>query len=193
MNRRTATVFVDVLFLLVMVLVLLPHEVSPEDPAPAVTAGSLLVQTTWPDGLDVDVDTWFLAPGEAPLGYNAQNSATANLLRDDLGQFNDDTALNYELVAVRSLPDGVYVANLHWYRNSAGVDRVECRVVVTLVAAGGRPAVIVDRRVTLYHVGEEVTIARWALRDGALVPGSVDGVHQPVRGATPGGYGTEPR
>jgi hypothetical protein len=98
------TVFRDVIMLalagfVAMVVLLLPHLNPPGKAEEDHTAppGNVIVEVTWPDAVDADIDLWVEAPGDRPVGYSNKGGAIFNLLRDDLGKRADVTGLNYEV------------------------------------------------------------------------------------------------
>lgn len=185
------TVFRDVIMLALLgfvtiVVLLLPHLNPPAaKSAVAEPPGNLTVEVRWPDELDTDVDLWVQAPGDRPVGYANRGGAVFDLLRDDLGHLRDATDLNYEVAYTRGAPAGEYTVNLHLYSNKAGRLPVPVVVVVQLRAADGEAQrLIAKRRVELTRLGEEVTVARFALDDQArLVPGSLHDLPRPLRTA----------
>ena len=163
MNRRTATVLIDALFALVLVLVLLPHE--PEALEAATPPGQLIIEIGWPADIDADVDLWVQAPTDRPVGYSAKSGRVFNLLRDDLGHVGDLSMSNVEIAVSRGLPNGEYQANVHLYsdRDSARPILVEVRALL-----GEHATSIWRREVTLDRVGQEITVMRFTITDGAL-------------------------
>lgn len=176
------TVFRDVILLALLgfvaiTLLLLPH-INPKgrDAAAAVLPpGNVIVEVTWPDDLDTDVDLWVRAPGDRPVGYSNKGGQVFNLLRDDLGKMNDPTEINHEIAYARGMAPGEYVVNLHLYRNSARTLPVPVKVVVSATHAGNASVRhLLEQRVDLSHEGEEVTVFRFELnKAGDVVPESV--------------------
>ena len=129
------TVFRDVIMLtlagfIVIVLLLLPHinPVAKTDET-AEPPGNVVIEMHWPNEMDVDVDLWIEAPGDAPVGYSNQGGLIFNLLRDDLGQLADPMEINYETAYSRGVPAAEYTINVHLYRNRAATYPVPVRVV----------------------------------------------------------------
>ena len=185
------TVFRDVIMLtlagfIVIVLLLLPHinPVAKTDET-AEPTGNVVIEMHWPNEMDVDVDLWIEAPGDAPVGYSNQGGLIFNLLRDDLGQLADPMEINYETAYSRGVPAGEYTINVHLYRNRAAAYPVPVRVVAKVKKPDGGPTLrIAHADVSLGHEGEEITAIRFELdAEGALVPGSVHDLHRPLRGA----------
>lgn len=184
------TVFRDLISLALLgfvaiAVLMLPHLHPPtEGQSIAKPAGNMVVEARWPDGQDVDVDLWVLAPGDKPVGYTSKHGTVFDLLRDDLGTEADSTGLNYEFAFCRGLPDGEYVVNVHWYsdKHAAGAV-VVVRVVVTITPAlqGRTPIQVTSKDITLRHVGEQITVVRFTLDGGEIAPGSVHDLPKKLR------------
>lgn len=167
-----STTFLDLVFnmmaiFLVVVVLMLPFINDPAKKAEGeiATPGDVLIEASWPDGVDADVDLWVRAAGEKPVGYSNRASKTFNLLRDDLGNLQDPTKINHEFVFSRGMPQGEVVVNLHGYRFS--VSPVIVQVTVT-VKYEGRVTALVSKSVEL-HQGQEATAFRFSLKDGQAI------------------------
>ncbi len=185
----TSTVFRDVIFLalagfVAMVLLLLPHLNPPATadegtPAP----GNVIVEISWPDQIDADIDLWVEAPGDIAVGYSNKGGLIFNLLRDDLGGQADVTQINYEVSYSRGVPAGEYTVNVHLYRDMSGQLPLPVNVWVSVKSS---PKVAAKRILTtklhLQHQGQELTAFRFSLDDnGQLVSGSVHDLPKPLR------------
>ena len=183
------TVFRDVIFLalagfVAVVLLLLPHLHPPKEAEAATRSpGNVIVEIRWPDEVDADVDLWVQAPGDAPVGYSNKGAAFFNLLRDDLGNRGDTTALNYEISYSRGVPAGEYVVNVHFYRNSGGYVSVPVTITVSVKADTNESARrLLATELRLENEGQEVTAFRFSLdRDGRLIRDSVHDLPKPLR------------
>jgi len=162
-TRATLTAFVDCLFLIIFILVLLPHNPEVSQAETAVPPGSVVVQVEWQPGINVDVDLWVQAPGDAPVGYSNKGAKFFNLLRDDLGNQSDTTPLNVEYAYSRGQPAGEYTVNLHLYRVLSGPDAIPCRVRISVRGDSKIARVIFERDVVLAHQGQELTVQRFTL------------------------------
>ena len=97
------TLFRDVLSLallgfLAVIVLLLPH-INPEGTESATNSsvpGNVIVEITWPDDIDADIDLWVKAPDDVAVGYSNKGSVVFNLLRDDLGKTLDLSSINHE-------------------------------------------------------------------------------------------------
>ncbi len=183
------TVFRDVIFLalagfVAMVLLLLPHLNPPavaEEGTPA--PGNVIVEISWPEKVDADVDLWVQAPGDVAVGYSNKGGLIFNLLRDDLGGQADVTAINYEVSYSRGVPSGEYTVNIHLYRNMSATMPLPVNVSVSVKASPSQAAKrILTTKLNLEHQGQELTAFRFTLNeDGRLVPGSVHDLPKPLR------------
>ena len=182
------TVFRDAILLallgFVLISVILLIHFNPEaKEADSEPPGNVIVEISWPAELNTDVDLWVEAPGDVPVGYSNKGSTRFNLLRDDLGHYEDPSGINYEVSYSRGIVAGEYVVNLHLYRNLAPTSEIPVHVVVSAkpdVAAGANRLLETD--VVLRHPGEEVTAARFRLTaDGTLVQDSVHARFKPLR------------
>ena len=180
MNAGWRFALIDVLFILLLVLILLPH--NPETESEAIPPGMVIVEIRWPDGLNIDVDLWVQAPGEPPVGYSRKAGAYFNLLRDDLGHARDYLELNYENAYSRGAPAGEYIVNVHLYA-APDPPPVEVAVRASVRNSGGT-VLIFEKRVTLNYTGKELTVARFSLdRDGIPVRGSIHDFPKALRSA----------
>lgn len=187
-------VFRDLILLMltgfVTVAVLMLAHINPKAAAARATdtapPGNVLVEATWPPGMDSDVDLWVQAPGDMPVGYSNKGGAVFNLLRDDLGQQLDLSGLNYESSYSRGIVPGEYTVNLHLYRNRAGYPDVPVTVIVSTKPTSADPArQVLMSKVDLTREGQERTVFRFRLSEnGNLVPGSVNSLPRPLRSGT---------
>lgn len=193
-SRATKTVLGDVVFNLLMIFaflfIVLPHnpKMNEHETLEAKAAGDMMIEIHWPDKIDVDIDLWAKSPDDdRPVGYSNRSGKTLNLLRDDLGNMNDNTDRNYEIMIARGLPDGEYAVNLSYYQNRERAG-MEIPVDVTISAMGKSgeqsPAImkpIIARTATLRILGEEITVVRFTLRDGELDASSVNDFFEELR------------
>ena len=188
------TLFRDVLSLallgfIAVIVLLLPH-INPkgrETAANASVPGNVIVELTWPEDLDADIDPWVKAPDDVPVGYSNKGSVVFNLLRDDLGKMLDLSAINHETAYTRGIVPGEYVVNAHAYRmdrKHRGPVIVKTVISVKRDSKKGesqvRPLLYTSAR--LEHHGQELTLARFRLtEEGVLVRGSVHSLYQKLR------------
>src|SRR3954447_8510489 len=184
-------VFRDLILLMltgfVTVAVLMLAHINPKAQAAvtkdAAAPGNVMVEVNWPPELDSDVDLWVQAPGDVPVGYSNKGGAVFNLLRDDPGELEDATRMNYEVSYARGLPAGEYTVNLHLYRNFSKAGRVPVTVVASVKKSPQESSrQILASTVELTREGQELTVFRFRLDgSGDLVPGSVSTLQRPLR------------
>ncbi len=145
--------------------------------------GQLMVELFWPDELNTDVDLWVMTTADGiPVGYSNKGASYLNLLRDDLGLTADVTKKNMEILYSRGLPDGEYVINAQLYANLQGTLPVPIMMVAsTRNEKDGKSHQIIQVKTELKMNGQELTLARFMIKDGALVPNSVNHFPMPLR------------
>ena len=184
------TVFRDVIMLalagfVAMVVLLLPHlnPVGKAEDDNKSPPGNVIVELSWPEGVDADIDLWVEAPGDRPVGYSNKGGRIFNLLRDDLGIRADVTGLNYEVSYSRGIPDGEYTVNVHLYRNKAKISPILVTVVTSIKKTpSSTTRQILASKIELVREGQELTVYRFKLDSkAALVPGSVHSLQKKLR------------
>ena len=170
----TSTAFRDVLFLtlscfVIIIILLLPHiavdqdKKKDEDPP-----GVMIVEISWPPSTWTDIDLWVVSPNDKrPVGYSNQDDAGFNLLRDDLGTKFDPMPENYENAYTRGLADGEYIINVHAYSDKDKALPFDVNCVVRTKT--GHTEIIGRKTVRLTHIGQEITVFRFTLKDQNLV------------------------
>lgn len=150
--------------------------------APSTHAGDIMIEARWADGLDCDVDLWTQAPEDAQaVGYSRRADRQTGYVRDDTGMAADVGGLNYETAVVRGLRPGRYVADVHLYAGR-GLAPVTVTVAATLVAAEGRPARQIARRVIiLTHDGDEQTAFSFEVDEHEQIVPGVSTEYIPLR------------
>jgi len=188
------TLFRDVLSLVLLgflsiIVVLLPH-INPEgveQSSNAPVPGTVIVEMTWADDLDIDLDLWVRAPGDIPVGYSNKGGVVFDLLRDDLGKTMDLSPINHETAVTRGIVAGEYIINAHAYRyvtQTRDPVRVQTVVSVKKLNADGKPFVVPILYTTaeFLHQGQELTLVRFTLTEaGELVKNSVHSIYQELR------------
>ena len=194
MDEETLTVWLDTALLMlggfILMTVLMMTVVNP--PAKSASSegepspGSVIVEAQWEDSLDADVDLWVEAPGDRPVGYSNKNGGVFNLLRDDLGKFQDMTDFNYEVAYSRGLPAGEYVANVHMYRGMNVTYPIQVKLVAMVKPRPDDAAErVISKTVELRHGNDQVTAFRFRLdKDGHVVDGSVNTLYKELRVAS---------
>lgn len=169
--------------------------------------GRIIVEIRWPDGLDIDIDTWGLAPGEpSPVGYSNMNGIVLNLLRDDLGNHADASrkngrilspensgrahtleSLNHENMFTRGATSGHYRFTVHLFADRDKTLQcipVDFQVSMRNPTGEGKSQLIIieSNTVELCKVGEEVSLINFEIdQDGNLVPDSKNYIYEPLR------------
>ena len=177
--------------LVALVFATLARETASEAKAQAEPLGNVNVAINWPEG-NTDVDLWIDGPGEpVPVGYSNRGGRLWNLLRDDLGNSTDATALNYESASTRGVVPGDYRLNLHCFR--CPVLPVPVDVEVTLFKDAGKKGaktaakVIFVGKTVLHKQGQERTAISFRMdADGNIDPNSMNSVFKPLRSAKKG-------
>lgn len=180
MRRRgdDNTTFLDFLFLMVLVMLLLVNPKVPPTKANTPPPGNLMVTIVWPEG-DTDVDMWVFSDGEdRPIGFSNRTGRFWSLLRDDLGIRNDTMPMNIENAYSREIPKGRTTLNVHCFScPSVPVPvSIEVRVVID-----GWSRVLLQTSVTLHSNRQELTVVSFELTEkGQIVPGSAHNVFKPL-------------
>ncbi len=178
MNRRVATVFIDALLLFLLVLVILPHKPEEARATPSVDLfAQLIIAARWPDGSTADVDLWVRAPGDSTVGYSHTRGRVSSLIWDDVGNVSYPK-WRYEGVMVRRATDGEYVVNLHLFR-SAHLPIPVTVAVWKLTPVGEKE--LWSGKVELVSEGQEITVVRFVLQNGKMIPGSAHDRFQALR------------
>ncbi len=154
---------------------------------PATDTG-LRIEIAWPDSIDADVDLWVKAPNDVPIGYSNLGGIVANLIRDDLGIFNDPGFSNHETVRTRSFVPGSYIVNIHLFANRSTENIVPVSVQIFREELGKKAISLFFEKVQLRFKGQELTIVRFDLNEfGYIVLGSINNI--PSRLRSPGRSG----
>jgi len=183
--------FRDMLFLLVFAYlvigaVALAHvrKEAQEDTVGKPPPGNVTVEIHWDDKIDADVDLWVEGPGDVPVGYSNKSGIIFNLVRDDLGHAAEPIPMNYEVAYARGFWPGEYVVNAHLYRSMDHRFPIEVTVMVTVTGTDGVSRKLLQSKAELTYVGQESTIFRFKLDEkGAMVAGSLNRIHKPLRAA----------
>ena len=161
--------------LITFIVVLLAQINPPSDPT-IDPPGNIVASISWPSG-PTDVDLWVQHADEVAVGYSRRSGLVWSLLRDDLGQTNDNTPLNYENAFTRGIPNGEYGVNVRCF---ACGSQLPVSVVVEVRIVGG--PLIWSGTVELKTEKQERTAVRWKMSSGQLVTGSESFVFKNMRG-----------
>jgi hypothetical protein len=171
-SNQIRTILNDILFVFVLGLAIiifaLIYHINPKgkkSEEDIVSPGNVIAEIRWfPDDLNCDVDLWVQGPDGPPVGYSNLRGALWNLLRDDLGDRQDNLGLNYEHAFTRGTLPGEYTVNIHMYRCQHFPVRVTS--LVTVIRKPGRTrykSVVHDGEDTMTRQGEQITVVRFTL------------------------------
>jgi uncharacterized protein YfaP (DUF2135 family) len=131
----------------------------------------LMVEMTWDDESQVDIDLYVKGPGGRTVFYLTKENGYITLKRDDLGIRNDkyiingqevEVRRNYEITTLTALPDGDYVINIHYFHVRGGPEEVNVRVTNL-----ERFGVVFDGKVTV-NPRQEHTMVVFQVKDGVI-------------------------
>ena len=189
-DEESSVIFRDVIMLaltgfIFMVVLLLPFVNPPtEDENTTDPPGNVIVELFWDNNRDVDIDLWVKAPEDIPVGYSNKGGLFFNLLRDDLGKYKDNSPVNYEVSYSRGISEGIYVANLHLYReDKSPFEPINAKLVVSVVDpdSNQRRQILLTNK-ELFNVGEELTIFQFVLdKKGKLDKNSINNTYVQLR------------
>ena len=190
LSNENDVVFRDVILLALtgfisMVILLIPFVNPPtEEESSSTPPGNVIVELFWDDKRDVDIDLWVKAPDDIPVGYSNKGGLFFNLLRDDLGIYKDNSPVNYEVSYSRGISDGVYIANVHLYRE----DKVPFKPIIAelLVSVvdpdSNKRRQILRTSKKLEEIGMEITIFQFELdKKGRLNKNSINNKYVMLR------------
>lgn len=173
MNRATSTAMIDALFLLLLVLVLLPHEPSRANVDAPDLLDAIVIEARWIDDSQADVDLWARSPADTgAVGYSRKQGSYLALVRDEIG-YNSPPGERRELIMSRGTPDGEYAVNVHLY-SSRSEAPIDVAVSVWVARDDGGHDLVWSGSVVLTADGQELTVIRWEMRDGVVLPGSMN-------------------
>ena len=190
LSNENDVVFRDVILLALtgfisMVILLIPFVNPPtEEESSSTPPGNVIVELFWDDKRDVDIDLWVQAPDDIPVGYSNKGGLFFNLLRDDLGIYKDNSPVNYEVSYSRGISDGVYIANVHLYRE----DKVPFKPIIAelLVSVvdpdSNKRKQILKTSKKLEEIGREITVFQFELdKKGNLNNNSINNKYVMLR------------
>lgn len=182
-SEEGSVIFRDVILLaltgfIFMVVLLLPFVNPPtENENNTDPPGNVIIELFWDNARDVDIDLWVKAPEDIPVGYSNKGGLFFNLLRDDLGKYKDNSPINYEVSYSRGISEGIYIANLHLYReDKSPFQPIDAKLVVSVVDpdTNQRKQILISNK-ELSKVGEELTIFQFVLdKNGKLDKNSIN-------------------
>ena len=190
LSNENDVVFRDVILLALtgfisMVILLIPFVNPPtEEESSSTPPGNVIVELFWDDKRDVDIDLWVQAPDDIPVGYSNKGGLFFNLLRDDLGIYKDNSPVNYEVSYSRGISDGVYIANVHLYReDKAPFKPIVAELLVSVVDPdSNKRKQILRTSKKLEEIGKEITVFQFELdKNGKLNKNSINNKYVMLR------------
>ena len=156
---RTSRALLDVI-LSVMALILLM--VAPPTEGDTIPKVDYVLEVSWEEGLDTDIDTWLMLPDGVKMSYGNKDVGYASIDRDDLGRVNDPAPPNIEVTKLRALKDGIYYVSIYNYR---GVAKGEVWIVFRQV---NTKRIIWSSKVVMPEKKIEVPIFVFLIVDGKI-------------------------
>ena len=190
LSNENDVVFRDVILLALtgfisMVILLIPFVNPPtEEESSSTPPGNVIVELFWDDKRDVDIDLWVQAPDDIPVGYSNKGGIFFNLLRDDLGIYKDNSPVNYEVSYSRGISDGVYIANVHLYReDKTPFKPIIAELLVSVVDPdSNKRKQILKTSKKLEEIGKEITVFQFELdKKGKLKKNSINNKYVMLR------------
>ena len=190
LSNENDVVFRDVILLALtgfisMVVLLIPFVNPPtEEESASTPPGNVIIELFWDDKRDVDIDLWVQAPNDIPVGYSNKGGLFFNLLRDDLGIYKDNSPVNYEVSYSRGISDGVYIANVHLYReDKAPFKPIIAELLVSVVDPdSNKRKQILRTSKKLDEIGKEITVFQFELdKKGKLNKNSINNKYVMLR------------
>lgn len=188
-NFEAPTSFLDLLFnvmllfgVLFVVSFLLINPVKKDETMEA--KAEFIITVEWDNESHDDVDTYVRDPQNRVVFYQAREMGLLHLDRDDLGSRNDtvlrpdgtkvEVKQNREIVSVRGIIPGEYIATVHMYSMqgaAGGVQRDrDVEVTIKLDKINPQFKTVTERKVTLRNTGDEKTAFRFTVgRNGEII------------------------
>ena len=157
MNKRrsrqegSSLAFLDMLFNMVLAFAflfvlafLLIRPPAPPVPANVQLKAEFMLTLTWPDKSFDDVDLWLQLPNGKKVWYSQRDTEYATLDRDDRGGHGDTFGqypnrqvlfLNREVITVRAIVPGRYIAAVHVYSTFSDVEGIPAEVSLPYTAS----------------------------------------------------------
>lgn len=152
-----------------------------------------VIQLTWPNDINCDVDIWVRDPERRVTSYQAKDVGVMHIERDDQGWTNDNVVIrngqqvqqleNSETWVLRGKMSGKFNVNLHLYSCTIGDVKlglgqpVTVPVKVELVKLNPSLKKVIENTYTLNRVWEEITIFNFVLdNDNSIVDISTEQV-----------------
>ncbi len=180
------TAFIDLLinvltgmvFLFMLTTLMITAKVKDEDVGVKKDA-QYIIQISWPNDLNCDVDIWVRDPENRVVSYQAKDVGVMHIERDDQGWVNDVMAFlklapsqqlnNSETWVLRGKIAGKFTVNVHLY--SCAIDEkavppgqlIEVPVTLELTKLNPDLKKVLSKTVTFRKVWEEITAFNFVL------------------------------
>jgi hypothetical protein len=179
---ESPTAFFDLLFnilccfvvLFSLAFILMSEENKAENKVESTA--EFLITVTWPDKCGDDVDTYVEDPLGNLVSFSRREEGLMHLDRDDLGNNNDvikaedgttyQVDENKEVVTVRGIIPGEYVATAHMYFKRTDTDTP---VNIKLEKINPRLSVVTMEEVVLQNHKDEKTAFRFTIDEEGIV------------------------
>ena len=142
-----------------------------------------IITLSWPDMDPNDLDLWVQGPSGESVWFRNREADLMHLDRDDRGNSNNTIMVNgrkvinplrQEVVTIRSIVPGEYVANAHYYETKE-IDSNDPRagqpveVSISIIKVNPKAEVVFYGQATLETRGKEATLARFTVTpDGGV-------------------------
>lgn len=190
MNKKTLTPFLDALFLILMVFVILITKPRKDSDTSATQNVIYQIVMDWDGKSKTDMDLWSKDPSGNITGFKNREGGEGSLFalaQDDRGAETDKrpdgsvVEVNQEIISIRGTKEGEYIVNGYVYMREEKDLKVTCK----LVQIKPYKEIKTIERV-FSKVGDEQTFFRFTLSDKGVVtdtnelPGQVAKFDEPV-------------
>lgn len=171
-------IFITLFVFITIVFMLLPYvnPVGEDNKYDIEQPGQMMIELIWPPEKSVDVDLIVRDPFGEVVFFRNQTTQVFSLLRDDRGDLNDHTGLNFEQVFSRRLPDGQYTVNAIVYSLGSSSLPVEVYLNVSIrdfESFSNRSETVIQHSDTIRSLREEITLVRFLVINGSILSSSI--------------------
>jgi hypothetical protein len=170
-------IFSSLFIFVAVVFFLLPfvNPVGEDDMKDIDQPGIMFVELIWEPDNNADVDLIIRDPNGEVTFFRNKATRVFNLLRDDRGNLDDDSGLNYEHAFSRSLPDGEYTINAYIFSLNEGRLPVKVWLTVSmkdLKSLSSNAEIVIREENLIDAVNKELTLIRFLVMNGRVIPNS---------------------